>query len=487
MSIIKSSGVTSTEKLLAELCESTFLKLWSYPNPFKMDGKELCDVMAVFENHVFLFFDRESKKFENPDGDIHVQWARWEKEVIQKQIKTAAGAKRYVLENPDKVYLDSRCSIPFPIPIEKENLTVHKIIIAHGASNACKNFSPQNISGSLGIIYCDERSFMPTNPFTVFLEREQPVHIFDSFNLEIILRELDTVYDFSAYLAVKEKAINTLMGLCYSGEEDLLAYYYSNFDNNKKEYFISPSQSKAQYLYVEEGMWQSFICKPAYSRRNEANKASELWDSLLQRTCQNALDDTLGGNSNIFGGQSAIFEMAKEPRHWRRTISEVIKHSIDTFPGDGTRLYRNLTVLSSFYKDKAYVFLQLHHPNKGDYENEYRPRRQKILEVACGITKNKYPHFKKIIGIAIDAPKFTDTNSEDFILLNCEEWSEIDRKTYEELNKGFNFLETSSLNKSIIRTNDFPADNITIKPAKIGRNDQCPCGSQKKYKKCCLN
>jgi hypothetical protein len=41
MEIKKSQGVTETEKLLSELCENTFLKLWSFPNPFKADGKEL--------------------------------------------------------------------------------------------------------------------------------------------------------------------------------------------------------------------------------------------------------------------------------------------------------------------------------------------------------------------------------------------------------------------------------------------------------------
>ncbi len=114
-SILKSFGVTSTEKLLADLCDSTFLKLWSYPNPFKSDGKELCDVLAVFEN----------------------------------QIKTAAGAKRYVLENPEKVFLDAKCCIPFPIPLPKENIIVHKIIVAHGAAEACKKFSTENVTGSL--------------------------------------------------------------------------------------------------------------------------------------------------------------------------------------------------------------------------------------------------------------------------------------------------------------------------------------------------
>ena len=29
--------------------------------------------------------------------------------------------------------------------------------------------------------------------------------------------------------------------------------------------------------------------------------------------------------------------------------------------------------------------------------------------------------------------------------------------------------------------------DIETQEAKIGRNDPCPCGSGKKYKKCCLN
>jgi hypothetical protein len=51
--IFKSQGQTPTEASLARFCDNTFLKLWSYANPFKSDGKELCDLIAVFENHVF--------------------------------------------------------------------------------------------------------------------------------------------------------------------------------------------------------------------------------------------------------------------------------------------------------------------------------------------------------------------------------------------------------------------------------------------------
>jgi hypothetical protein len=42
--------------------------------------------------------------------------------------------------------------------------------------------------------------------------------------------------------------------------------------------------------------------------------------------------------------------------------------------------------------------------------------------------------------------------------------------------------------KTDTRTNEYPqtATPSTVKKKKIGRNDPCPCGSGKKYKKCCL-
>lgn len=36
-------------------------------------------------------------------------------------------------------------------------------------------------------------------------------------------------------------------------------------------------------------------------------------------------------------------------------------------------------------------------------------------------------------------------------------------------------------------TKEYNKSRIVVKEDKIGRNDPCPCGSGKKYKKCCLN
>ncbi len=38
--IVKAEGVNDSEKLLAQLCDKVFLKLWAYANPQKQKGNE---------------------------------------------------------------------------------------------------------------------------------------------------------------------------------------------------------------------------------------------------------------------------------------------------------------------------------------------------------------------------------------------------------------------------------------------------------------
>ena len=149
MKIEKSRGITPTETLLSRLCDRTFLKLWSYSNPIKADGKELCDLIAVFEDQVFLFFDRESRQFDqNPD--VYLTWERWKRNVIYRQIATARGAQRYLSDPKNLVFLDQERTVPLPIRLPASP-RFHKIVVAHGAALACREFSDENVAGSLGI------------------------------------------------------------------------------------------------------------------------------------------------------------------------------------------------------------------------------------------------------------------------------------------------------------------------------------------------
>lgn len=184
--IVKSKGVTPTERLLANLCDQSFLKLWSYPNPFKDDKDELCDLLAVFENHVFIFFDRENLAFSKDSNDPLINWNRWKKKAIDSQTRTAHGAERYI-RSGRKIFLNNDLTIPFPFDIDHKKMVVHKVIVAHGAKEACEKFSVSNIYGSLGMFYVNGTSDLPF-PFMVHMERENPVHIFDSHNLPIIFR-----------------------------------------------------------------------------------------------------------------------------------------------------------------------------------------------------------------------------------------------------------------------------------------------------------
>lgn len=483
----KSSGVTDTERLLADFCERSFLKLWTYPNPCKDDGHELCDLLAVFDNYVFVFFDREKLLPAVPDRDPQVLWDRWKRTVIDRQVATAHGAERYI-RSGRPIFLDAKKAISFPLSIDVSKVTIHKIVIAHGAKEACQQASDENVYGSLAISYC-ESGGGATAPFHIEIDRRNPVHILDSHNMPIVLAELDTVTDFSNYLDEKARAIARFDVLSYCGEEDLLGHYLLSFDAKLKRHFIGPKNEQVNGVGIGEGEWRDFIESDVYKNTKNEDRISYFWDQLIQRTCQNALDGTLGGNTDLLRGQSAIFEMVKEPRFMRRGISQRLLSAVERFPDIPGEFSRQVTFVPSFHENVGYVLLQLRAPDAFKAEQDYREKRQTLLEIACGAAKNKMPELTKIIGIGIDAPKFAGTsNAEDFILLPCGNWTDEMRAYYEAQNAHWNFFSTPQLRQFNDHITQFvqpgrPSTNN--RPAlKVGRNDHCPCGSGRKYKKC---
>jgi len=460
--INKSQGQTYTERLLSDMCENTFLKAWSFANPINKDKKEFCDLVAIFENHMFIFFDREKQIKSDFLEKSELTWNRWYKEVIVKQINTCNGAARYI-NNGGELYLDADLKTKLPIPYDFSSIKIHKFIIAHGAKLACEQASESNINGSLGIIYADQIEQQKTHSlFTISLNRENPVHILDSHNFPIIFKELDTFYDFTEFIIAKEKAILKYNYLSYCGEEDLLAHYYLNFDENVNSHFIGSKEEKFDGILIGEGEWNDFIKTPAYKSKKDADEISYLWDNLIQKTCDNALKGVLGGNSNLFSGDSAIYEMAKEPRFSRRAISESMINAINNFPVNNNPIVRYLSFMPSFYKNKGYIFLQLKAEVKNNDYSEYREVRRNMLELACGVAKNKFPNLEVIIGIAVEPPKLYRNLSEDFVLLDCSKWTRQESEYYDKQNKetGLNFFNTPQAKTFKKDVKNFPNEKI---------------------------
>jgi hypothetical protein len=275
--------------------------------------------------------------------------------------------------------------------------------------------------GSLAITY-GVSDGGPTQPFHIEIDKRNPVHVLDSHNMPIVLAELDTVSGFSAYLDAKVSAIAKLDYLSYCGEEDLLAHYLLNYDQASKRHVIGlKHEENIDGVMIGEGEWHDFVKTDVYKNTEKEDRISYFWDDLIQRTCQNSLKGTLGGNSNILRGESAIYEMVREPRFFRRSLVSKMLSAVERFPDHPSEFTRQVTFLPSYVPNVGYVLLQLRAPEAFRKEPDYREKRQTLLEIACGAAKNNFPNLVKVIGIGIDAPKFAgDTNAEDFILLLCD-------------------------------------------------------------------
>jgi len=88
--VVRSQGVPASERYLGELCRRSFLSLWSYPGVLrdqgcssgKGDGKEVSDLLVVFENRIIIFSDKNCDFADS--GDLKLDWGRWYKKAILK-------------------------------------------------------------------------------------------------------------------------------------------------------------------------------------------------------------------------------------------------------------------------------------------------------------------------------------------------------------------------------------------------------------------
>ena len=142
--IFKADPVTDSERYLERLCRRTFLSLWSYVGVFRDqgrgefggDGKEVTDLLVIFGNNVIVFSD---KTCAYPLAETNTAWSRWFKKTVLKAANQIYGAERWIRYAPDKLFLDRKCTQPFPLQLAlSEELRFYRVVVAHGASEACR-------------------------------------------------------------------------------------------------------------------------------------------------------------------------------------------------------------------------------------------------------------------------------------------------------------------------------------------------------------
>lgn len=381
--------MTRTEKLVFDLCNSTFLSLWSFANPLGKKDKELCDVLVICEPDIIIFSvkDIQIKDSGNPEVDFN----RWIERAIKSSAKQIHGAERF-LESSTQVKLNDGKTI---IDITKNNRRIHRVAVAFGRGD---RFPLQY--GDFG------------NGF---------VHVFDEKAVEIVLKELDTITDFVNYLDSKEKFIREGKFPFTYSEEDMLAYFISNN-------FSFPEE--ADVVIFESDLYEGLSKDSKYQEILAQLSISYVWDNLIEKLVEDFKNGLLINDVTRNELELTIRQMAREDRNKRKFLSEKFLEFVGYFeePKAVSRLIKS-------NDDLIHVFLL------GDFND--RETRMRELQLRCFVARSKFD-CTKIIGLATE--KYSkDGYSMDFSYSHYPDFDDESIQKAKELSEDLDYFNNPKI------------------------------------------
>jgi hypothetical protein len=521
--IAKQEGVTTAERYLARLCAQSFLSLWSYPGVYRDqgkrgsgDGKEICDVLVIFGDDLLLFSDKDCQF--PCSGQRDEDWKRWFKRAVQKSAAQLWGAERWITENPNRIFVDRRCSQRLPVSLpDSQRRRMHRIVVAHGAAARCRELLGG--SGSLLIIPaltgCTQIEGSPnlpdfeggiyerwakafgegTNgaktvlPFAVgdLDPHKGFVHVFDEAGLAIVMAELDTISDFVTYLREREAYIRGGQLLFACGEEDLLAHYLQHVDEDGQGSFYIPDDSETK-IVIAEGEWEALKTDRSWTAMKQACRASYYWDRVIERFNKFILDGTSVAYplADFNMQERSVRALARETRVARWILALALA---DFFQNKRANAIAARVVRPSTPERPYYVFLTVK-PEATEDRQQYRARRQAIAYAYLIEAKRRFANLGEVVVLATEMPDSAELNSEDLLYRNA------DPLTAEEMEAVREYVD----DQGVLAKLGEPFRAVTLEPLYHGqsnpadfapaanppRNARCPCGSGLKFKHCCM-
>lgn len=435
---------------------------------------------------MIIFSDKDIQYGNAPDSATN--WNRWYKRAVEKSANQIWGAERWLREFPSRLFLDRRCTKPFPLPLSNvEDLVVHRVVVAHDSSGRRRSLIGG--SGSLMIFPdisgADHLVKPGTGPVTFGVGQPDPdrgfVHILDDASLALVMGELDTISDFVAYLTKKERFIKSgRLGMA-GGEEELLGYYQKNVNEHGEHDFVVPPTGDKVILGV--GHWSEYVSSEEYRAKKTADRSSYAWDELIEKTAGHLVGDTLylGGDLGFGDGEKVLRYLAREPRVRRRALVGALLEKLHQTPKDelGARV---IDPSGSGYPCYVFLFVPA---DWGDGPDDNRMKRAQTLRAYCSIAKARRAGSADVVGFATESGATLRFRSEDFALLEESNWTEEDTEEAIRLQSETGLL--SKVEVSPVRIKEYPGGRGHSADEQVGRNAPCPCGSGRKYKKCCGN
>jgi len=348
-------AVTPSEQFVYDLTKKTCLSLWSYVNPRgKAANKELCDVLVVCDPHVVVISVKDIKLGDS--GNIEVDWGRWERKAIDDSVKQIGGAVRWLEQADHVIRKDGTKGLPLP---PRERRVYHLIGVALGGSRQV--------------------------PFSCPSTRDNRfVHVLDEQSCNLLLRELNTITDFTQYLSDKETFLQVGRTVVTGGEEDLLARYLHQ----------GRTFPEADLLLVEDGIWDTFTQRPEYQEKLKADRSSLLWDRIIETFAEDVLGGYLEFGPSLSDSEFALRFLARETRFSRRFLGGALIEFLESSRRGKTRAR---CIPSPSLQTVGYVFLTC----------KYGITRQdRVIELSgcCVASIPQFPQTSTIVGIATETP-----------------------------------------------------------------------------------
>ena len=365
-----------TEEFVAKVCERSFFSFWCYPNPQAPNGKELCDILIVCQPHVIIVSVKEVAL--NPDKDPTVAHARWERRAVEASISQLYGAERALATMSHVVRRDGTAGLDLPLPAERK---VHRLAVAFGDNNQVILKSGDHGKGFVHVM--GERSFWD------------------------VVTELDTIGDFTDYLAAKEAfpASNGAV-ICEGSEANMLAWYQTH------ERTFPAGQN---FVSFDDSLWRGLQSDPAFRRRKEADKVSYAWDDLIKAMSDPSLVPLEGPGPTMSELDLGLRAMAREPRLSRRALGE---HFVSFLHGAKAGKLRS-RLLHSAGSGVTYVFVFFRNTETAE------DRRAEMVGRSF-LARKRIGKGEVIVGVGLSPHQSGVGSQSDFTYVRFARWSDVE-------------------------------------------------------------
>ncbi len=434
----RAAGQTASERIMAEIADRSFLKLWTYLNPYKELNRELTDLIVVFGDDVILFSDKGGAY---PDtGNANLDWSRYYRTAIAESAQQIRTAEQWIRRSPDRVFLDVHCQQPLPIPLPPANrMRVHRICVAPAATEAARARGNQTgLAINPGVVG-------DALPYAVgeVAGCQGWVHVFDEDSMTAVLPALSTTQDFVAYLRAKEELIAGGGLASAASEKDLLAVYLRNERAFPRE---------GQPFTVAAGTWNQLADHPQFIAAQQLNLQGELWDRLIERLTAAIVEQNAVAGNEIATRQfeRIVRRLAMEDRFQRRVLSRAILARAQRAVGG------SLSTLLPSQTDPTLVYAILikDHPRRELYE-EYRRFRAMELHLRCQAAAVVQPEKAAVIGLGLDAAN-GQGGSEDFVYLDAASATEAERARWAEMRQELGYYLQANVEHNRLVEDEYP-------------------------------